>query len=214
MAELWPWLALAGFGAFHGLNPAMGWLFAVALGMHRQNRAVMFQALPAIALGHGLSIISIAGLILFTGVMISQRLVTVGAGLLLIGWAVHHQLFGHRHRVRVGLQTGLAGLVLWSFLMATAHGAGVMVLPALMPLCLSASPLKDITAQGSAMAVLAGAAFHTGVMLAVTGTIAVVIYDWIGLGILRKAWINIDAIWTIALAAMGITLLATAKLGT
>jgi hypothetical protein len=213
MTEIWPWLALAGLGAFHGLNPAMGWLFAVALGMHRQSRAVMLQALPAIALGHALSIVSIAGLILLTGVIISQRLVLFGAGLLLIAWAFHHYLFGHRRRVRVGLQTGLVGLLLWSFLMATAHGAGLMVLPALMPLCLSAPPLREITAQGSVLAVLGAVGLHSGVMLAVTGLIAVSIYDWIGLGILRKAWINIDVIWTIALAAMGIALSASVVLG-
>jgi hypothetical protein len=213
MTEIWPWLALAGLGAFHGLNPAMGWLFAVALGMHRHSRAVMFQALPAIALGHALSIVSIAGLILLTGVMISQRVVLFGASLLLIAWAFHPYLFGHRRRVRIGLQTGLAGLLLWSFLMATAHGAGLMVLPALMPLCLSAPPLREITAQGSVLAVLAAVGLHSGVMLAVTGLIAVSIYDWIGLGILRKAWINVDVIWTIALAAMGIALLASVVLG-
>jgi hypothetical protein len=213
MTELWPWLALAGLGAFHGLNPAMGWLFAVALGMHRHSRAALFQALPAIAFGHALSIISIAGLILLTGIVISQRLVLLGAGLLLIGWSVHHYFFGHRHRVRIGLQTGLAGLLLWSFLMATAHGAGLMVLPALMPLCLAASPLNEITAQGSVFAVLAAVGLHSGVMLAVTGLVAVSIYEWIGLEILRKAWINIDVIWTMALAAMGIALLAPMALG-
>lgn len=213
VTELWPWLALAGLGAFHGVNPAMGWLFAVALGMHRQNRAALFQALPAIAFGHALSIMSIAGLVLLTGIVISQRLVLFGAGLLLIGWSVHHYFFGHRHRVRIGLQTGLAGLLLWSFLMATAHGAGLMVLPALMPLCLAASPLKEITAQGSVVTVLAAVGLHSGAMLAVTGLVAVSIYDWIGLEILRKAWINLDVIWTIALAAMGIVLLASVVLG-
>src|SRR3982074_1454975 len=123
-------------GAFHGLNPAMGWLFAVALGLHRKSRGTVFWALPPIALGHALSIAIIAGAVVVAGGMVNQRLVLAGAGFLLIGWAIYHQLYGHRHRVRVGMRTGQIGLVLWSFLMATAHGAGLMVLPALFQLCL------------------------------------------------------------------------------
>ncbi|HEX3500714.1 MAG TPA: hypothetical protein VHT04_15460, partial [Stellaceae bacterium] len=179
MKELWPWLMLAGLGAFHGLNPAMGWLFAVALGLHRNSRAVVIGALPPIALGHALSIGIVAGAVVVAGVLISERLVLVGAGLLLIGWAIYHQLYGHRHRVRVGMRTGQIGLVLWSFLMATAHGAGLMVLPTLFQLCLSSSPGQEITASGSLEATLAAVSVHTGAMLAVTGLIAVVIYEWV-----------------------------------
>ena len=131
MSAIWPWFALGGLGAFHGLNPAMGWLFAVALGMHRQSRAAVLLALPPIALSHALSIGIVAGAFVIAGVLVNQRAVGASAGLLLIGWAVYHQLYGHRHRVRVGMKTGQAGLVLWSFLMATAHGAGLMILPAM-----------------------------------------------------------------------------------
>jgi len=207
MNQLWPWLMLAGLGAFHGLNPAMGWLFAVALGLHRNSRAVVLWALPPIALGHALSIAIVAGAIVVAGVIVSQRLILVGTGLLLIGWAIYHQLYGHRHRVRVGMRTGQVALVLWSFLMATAHGAGLMLLPALFQLCLSSSPGQEITAGGSLGATLAAVGVHTSAMLATTGLIAIVVYEWVGLAILRTAWLNVDLIWTAALATTGLLLL-------
>src|SRR5712671_2245493 len=185
MSGPWPWLALTGLGAFHGLNPAMGWLFAVALGLHRRSRASVLLALPPIAFGHAVSIAMVAGAFVTAGVLVNQRVIQVSAGLLLIGWSVYHQLYGHRHRVRVGMRTGQIGLVLWSFLMATAHGAGLMLLPALFQLCLSPSPGYEITAGGSLGMTLAAVSVHTGAMLAVTGLIAVAVYEWAGLGILR-----------------------------
>jgi hypothetical protein len=207
MTQLWPWLMLAGLGAFHGLNPAMGWLFAVALGLHRNSRATVLSALPPIALGHALSIAIVAGAVVVAGAMVSQRLVLAGAGLLLIGWAIYHQVYGHRHRVRVGMRIGQIGLVLWSFLMATAHGAGLMLLPALFQLCLSSPPASEITASGSLAMTLAAVSVHTAAMLAVTGVIAIVVYEWVGLAILRTAWLNLDLIWTAALATTGVFLL-------
>jgi hypothetical protein len=206
----WPWIALGGLGAFHGLNPAMGWLFAVALGMHRQSRAAVLRALPPIALGHALSIGIVAGAFVMAGVLVNQRLVGASAGLLLIGWAVYHQLHGHRHRVRVGMKTGRAGLVLWSFLMATAHGAGLMILPAMIPLCFAVTPATEVTAGGSAMTALAAVALHTTSMLAITGAVAVIVFEWMDLSVLRTAWVNLDLIWTGSLAVTGILVLALA----
>jgi len=207
MKDLWPWLALAGLGAFHGLNPAMGWLFAVALGLNRKSRGAVLMALPPIALGHAVAIAVIAGTVVLAGVIVQERLVGVVAGNLLVGWAAYHQFFGHRHRVRIGMTTGQAGLLLWSFLMATAHGAGLMILPALIPLCLSASPAREITLSHTAAVTLAAVGVHTGAMLGTTGLIAVAVFEWVGLGILRSAWINIDLIWTVALVLTGALLL-------
>ena len=134
--EFWPWLAVAGLGAFHGLNPGMGWLFAVALGLHRQDRRIVWLALVPIALGHAVSVAAVALVFLWVGWSVDGWAFRVGAGLVLIGWALYHWRFSHRHRVRFGMQVGLAGLFVWSFLMAAAHGAGLMLWPALMPLCL------------------------------------------------------------------------------
>jgi len=207
---LWPWLALAGLGAFHGLNPAMGWLFAVALGLHRHSRTAVCLAMPSIALGHALSIGFVAAAFVAAGLLVDQRVVQISAGLFLIGWAVYHQLYGHRHRVRFGMTTGLAGLVAWSFLMATTHGAGLMLLPAIIPLCLSDSPAGALAAHASLTTMLAAVAVHTAAMLAITAVIALTVYEWIGLSILRTAWINLDLLWTGALAAAGLLLLVLA----
>jgi hypothetical protein len=205
MSGPWPWMALAGLGAFHGLNPAMGWLFAVALGLHRRSRASVLLALPPIAFGHAVSIAMVAGAFAAAGVLVNQRGVQASAGVLLIGWSIYHQLYGHRHRVRVGMKTGQAGLAVWSFLMATAHGAGLMILPAMIPLCLAPS-----AAGGPAGAALAAVAIHTAAMLAVTAAIAVIVYEWVGLSVLRTAWLNPDLLWTGALACTGLVLLLLA----
>jgi hypothetical protein len=208
MSTLWPWLVLAGLGAFHGLNPAMGWLFAVALGLHRHSRAAVLLAVPPIALGHALSIAIVAGAFVMAGIVVNQRAVQAAAGLLLIGWAVYHQLHGHRHRVRIGMKTGQAGLVLWSFLMATAHGAGLMILPAMIPLCVAASPAGDMA--GSATTAMAAVAVHMTAMLVITAAVALIVFEWVGLSILRTAWINLDLVWTGVLAAAGFLLVVLA----
>ena len=196
---------MAGLGAFHGLNPAMGWLFAVALGLHRNDRRVVWLALLPITVGHALSVAAVAAAIVALGIIVDGRGVTAAAGLILIAWALYHWRYGSRHRVRVGLQTGLAGLGLWSFLMATGHGAGLMLWPVLMPLCFPAG-----VAAGTVdpfVPALLGVGLHTLAMLAVTAAIAVTVYEWLGLEMLRRAWINLDLIWSLALAAAGAGLL-------
>jgi len=196
---------MAGLGAFHGLNPAMGWLFAVALGLNRNDRRVVWLALLPIAVGHALSVAAVAAAIVALGIIVDGRGVTAAAGLILIAWALYHWRYGSRHRVRVGLQTGLAGLGLWSFLMATGHGAGLMLWPVLMPLCFPAG-----VAAGTVdpfVPALLGVGLHTLAMPAVTAAIAVTVYEWLGLEMLRRAWINLDLIWSLALAAAGAGLL-------
>lgn len=207
MTAVWPWLTLAGLGAYHGLNPAMGWLFAVALGQHRRSQRVVLTALLPIAFGHALAILVVVAAVVALGVVIDQQAVRLFAGVVLLGWAVYHIVHGHRHRVRVGMRTGLAGLALWSFLMATAHGAGLMLVPVLIPLCLAATPAREITAAGAWPVSLAAVGLHTAAMLAVTGVIAVAVYRWLGLGFLRRGWLNLDLLWTAALAAAGVFLL-------
>jgi small neutral amino acid transporter SnatA (MarC family) len=204
-SELWPWLALAGLGAFHGLNPAMGWLFAVALGLHRHSRRLIWLSPLPIAFGHALSIAVVAGAFVLAGLAIDLRALRIGAGLILIGWALYYWRFGHRHRVRIGMQAGLAALAVWSVLMATTHGAGLMLWPVLMPLCF---PGGVSTSAGEPfMLALLGLGVHTLAMLTVTTAIAVTVYEWVGLAILRSAWLNLDLIWMAALIATGVWLL-------
>lgn len=203
-----PWLVLAGLGAFHGLNPAMGWLFAVALGLHRNSRRVVFMSLLPIALGHAVSIVVVIFAVLAVGLIVDQRLLQVMAGMLLLGWAAYHGLYGHRHRVRVGMQTGMVGLGFWSFLMATSHGAGLMLVPVVIPLCLAAGSAGELTASGSLPVSLVAIGVHTAAMLGLTAIIAIGVYEWIGLAFLRRGWINLDALWSAALAATGLVLIA------
>jgi hypothetical protein len=206
MADQWPWLALAGLGAFHGLNPGMGWLFAVALGLHRQDPRMVWLSLGPIALGHALSIALVVAIFVWAGFLLDGRGLRVLAALLLVGWGLYHWRYGHRHRVRFGMRTGLAGLAAWSFLMATAHGAGVMLWPALMPLCVAAASGSSGAADTWTVA-LAGVAVHSLAMLMVMAAVAGAVYRWIGLEVLRHAWLNVDLIWTLTLVAAGIALL-------
>jgi hypothetical protein len=201
VTAVWPWLALAGLGAFHGLNPAMGWLFAVALGLQRESmRAVLWSLLP-IALGHAISIaVVVAGLALLQAV-IGLPALQWGAALLLIGFGVYR--LAARHRGRGGMQVGFGDLVLWSFLMATAHGAGLMLVPVLLHLPVHAAHANHLQPGMGAAAV----AVHTAALLAVAGAVAVVVYRWVGLAFLRRGWINVDLIWAIALIAAGAALL-------
>jgi hypothetical protein len=201
----WPWLTFAGLGMFHGLNPAMGWLFAVALGLHRQGRRTIQLALLPMAAGHALSIWVVAASFMLMGTMVNTAAIHLIAGSVLIVWAAYHWLYGHRHRVRVGMTAGVLGLALWSFLMATAHGAGLMLVPALVPLCSS----MPIIGSGSLLISLAAVAVHTLAMLAVTGLISLVVYEWFGLAFLRRSWINFDLLWTGGLIATGLLLMIT-----
>jgi hypothetical protein len=192
---------------YHGLNPAMGWLFAVALGLHRWSRAAVLWSLAAIALGHALAIALVAAAVVTAGAAIDLTRLRAAAGIALLGWALYHLFRGSRHRVRVGMQTGAAGLVLWSFLMAGAHGAGLMTVPALLPLCLSPDRTHGVSSLASPLVPLAAVALHTAAMLAVAGAVAIVVYEWIGVGFLRRGWLNLDLIWTGALLATGLILL-------
>jgi hypothetical protein len=200
-----PWLVVAGLGAFHGVNPAMGWLFAVALGLHRGSGRVVAWAMLPIALGHALAVAATVGVFLALGAVLELQVLREIAGLLLLGWAVWVVRRGHPRRVRVGMTTGAAGLLLWSFTMASAHGAGLMLLPALVPICFSAETVPHL-ATTTARALLV-VLLHSGAMLAVTAAVAFLVYRVVGVAVLRSAWINLELLWAGALAATGLWLL-------
>ncbi|MEO8716162.1 MAG: hypothetical protein ABI369_14225 [Acetobacteraceae bacterium] len=183
----------------------MGWLFAVALGLHRGSRRAVLLALPPLALGHLLSIWLVAALVMTMGLVIDPAGLRVGAGAILLLWAAYHGFYGSRHRVRIGMTTGLAGLALWSFTMTTSQGAGLMLVPALMPLCAGLT----VFGGGFLWVSLAAVGVHALATLIVTGVIALVVYDWLGLAFLRRSWINVDLLWTGALLLVGTLLVAT-----
>ena len=205
--DLSPWLILAGLGAFHGINPAMGWLFAVALGLHRQNRRIVLLSLIPIGLGHTASIAAVVLGVVFLGLIVDTRIVEIIGGVGLLAWALYHAVYGHRHRVRVGMQTGLWGLGLWSFLMATGHGAGLMLVPVVLPLCITSAPGADLTASGSIPIALAAIGVHMTATLVLTGLIAIIVYEWVGLSFIRRGWINFDYLWIFALVVAGLILI-------
>lgn len=207
--ELWLWLAVAGLGLFHGINPAMGWLFAAGLGLHRKSERAVWLALVPIALGHALAVAIVLAAMLALGLVVEPVPLQWLAAIVLIAWGAWHAFYGRRHKVRVGMQTGLVGLFLWSFLMANAHGAGLMLIPAVIPLCLAAAPAHELTATGSVIVGLLALGLHTGAMLAAIAAISIAVYKWIGVAFLRRGWINLDLLWSIALMVCGAVLLVT-----
>jgi hypothetical protein len=186
------WLTLAGLGAFHGLNPGMGWLFAVALGMQEGRRSAVWRALIPLTLGHLLAIAGAIGIAVLAGTAISPHTLRWPVALLLAGLGVR-QFYRHLHPRWAAMRVGMRGLTLWSFLMASAHGAGLMVLPVFFSI--SSQPGCHAHASTGVAATLV----HSVGYLAVTALAAWIVVDRVGLGMLRKGWINLDAIWAGAL---------------
>src|SRR5206468_10061804 len=140
------------------------WLFAVALGLQRGNQKIVLLSLLPIALGHAAAVAAALIAMLALGLVVDHAILMRIAGVVLIGWAAWHALYGHRGRVRVGMQTGLLGLVLWSFLMASTHGAGLMLIPALQPICAAAGAAAEASADTPLA--LAALGVHSAAMLA------------------------------------------------
>lgn len=199
------WLAVLGSGVFHGINPAMGWLFATALGLQRGSRMALAAALPPLALGHAASIFAVTSSALVLGLALHAQSLRLVAGIVLLGWAAYHLFYGHRHRLRIGMTAGFVGLAIWSAATATVHGAGLMLVPALMPICGSVAKAGLSGALGPAAIVTL---VHTAVASATSAAIAFVAYEYVGLGMLRRGWINFDWIWSGALAVTGVALVA------
>jgi hypothetical protein len=213
-ADLAPWLGLAGLGAFHGLNPAMGWLLAVALGLQEGRRAAVWRALPAIALGHEASVALAAVLVAGLSLVAAPDLLRLGSAVALLGFGALKLLRpGRLHPRWVGLRLGWGEVALWSFLMSSAHGAGLMLAPLLLGLPTAGNPHDGPAALGPALTaptapglLLAGAAglLHTLAMLVAMGLVAGLVYEKLGLGVLRRAWVNLDLVWALALLTTGV----------
>jgi hypothetical protein len=204
------WAILAALGAFHGINPAMGWLFAVALGLQRRTRVAVLTSLVPIAAGHALAIGAIVGVFVALRLFIDLDALRIACAILLLAMAIVRLAGGHFGRI--GMQVRFHHLLLWSFLMATGHGAGVMLIPVLLHLPVGASHSAHLHSTGlSGMApslsvAVAAVAVHTLAMLASAGIIAIVVYEWVGLAFLRRGWVNFDWLWSAALAVAGVAL--------
>ena len=208
MTNLWPWFAVAGLGALHGLSPANGWMFAAAWGLRSRDGAQARRALVPIAIGHATSV-AVVAFAFAQGLSMDPTRVQGLAGALLVGAALYRLLRGAGpHTPAIRRQTGHVGIALWSFLMATAHGAGMMLVPALVPLCMADNPAREITASGSLVLALAAVGVHTAAMLTMTGVIATGVCRGVAL---HPRLLNGTALrqgWTAALAATGLLLIA------
>ena len=204
------WLMLL-LGAYHGLNPGMGWLFAVALGMQEQKGSAVIKSLIPIAIGHALAIGSVVLTATLLGRTLSLATIRYSVAAILVSLGVYCMV-RHQHLRWVRMRVGFRDLTVWSFLMASAHGSGLMVVPVLlgsstveaqgrMPdhhhMSATANPLAGMLATG----------IHTVAYLAVTGLIACVVYRKLGLALLRKAWFNFDLLWAAALVVTGVVTL-------
>jgi hypothetical protein len=213
MTDLWPWLAVAGLGALHGLSPATGWMFAAAWGVRARDGAQVRRALLPIAIGHAASV-AIVACVVAQGISMNLAQVHIQglAGALLVGAAAYRVLRPTVRRMpvsaQISTQVGHAGIALWSFLMATAHGAGLMLVPALVPLCLAGTPAREITASGSLLLALAAVGVHTAAMLVTTGVIATGVCRGVAMHPRLLDSTSLRHAWTAALAAAGVLLMA------
>ena len=207
-AALWLMLLL---GAWHGINPGMGWLFAVALGLQEQKGSAVARSLLPIALGHALAIGGVVLAVAFLGMALPLAAIRYAVAAVLIGLGIYC-LARHRHPRWMRMQVGFRDLTVWSFLMASAHGAGLMVLPVLLGTSTveAADHLAGhhhTSAAASPLAGLLATAVHTLAYLAVAGFIAWAVYSKLGLAVLRKAWLNVNLVWGAALVVTGVVTL-------
>lgn len=202
-------LALFAMGAFHGLNPGMGWLFAVATGFQERSRAAVLRALAPIAAGHALSIFVIAGLVAALQSVIATRTVAIGGGAVLVGFGLWRAL-SQRHFRWSGMRLTPLQLSGWSFLMSSIHGAGLMLVPVLVAGGVGTAGHAHHPATTPLWGGFLATAVHTAGMVTVAGCIALVVYQVVGLRILRAAWINLDRVWAFALVGAGIATVAVA----
>ena len=211
------WLTLIGLGAYHGVNPAMGWLFAVSRGMQERSRRAVLRSLVPIAIGHEMSIALVAALVVGLSVVADSSTLRLVAAGTLFAFGIFRFAKPHAHFRWTSMRVSDRELTLWSFLMSTAHGAGIMVAPVLIGLEGSidrsgaqAHDRADLSLLDASIGVGAvGIALHVLAMLAVMGVVAVLVYDRLGLKVLRTAWINTDGLWAGAFVlAAFITLLS------
>lgn len=198
------WAALLALGAFHGINPAMGWLFAVALGMQERRRSAIWRALLPLGAGHALAVAGAVSLAIVAGAIVPvEPLRWSVAGILLVFGIT--RLVQHRHPRWASMRVGVGRLTLWSFLMASVHGAGLMVVPVFLGMTMAAAhgPHHSGVAARTTTALLA-TSLHAAAYLLVTGLLAVLVFEKLGVAVLRKAWFNLDLLWGIALAGSGL----------
>jgi hypothetical protein len=208
------WLTLFLLGCYHGLNPGMGWLFAVGLGFQDRSAAAVLRAIVPLALGHVVSVALVVLVTIYAAARLPHPVVHFTAAAVLIGFGVY-RLVRARHIRWVGMRVGFAGLTLWGFLMSSAHGAGFMLLPFIIPGRANAASAMAMPMPGAPAAhnaLLIGwlmIGVHTLGYVLTTTAIALLVYTKIGVRFLRSGWINLDLVWAAALILTGLIALVT-----
>ena len=219
IATLGPLIGLAALGAFHGMNPAMGWLFAVSLGLQRESARAIGSAVLYISVGHVASLLVVAVVLALAGYFVPLFWVRIAAGVFLTGFGVYKLALYYRHFRWVGMNVSGRDLIAWSFLMATSHGAGLMLAPIILNLEEEGAGAPDLEHHAglldlsdTAAAWGVGLTVHTLAMLTVMLAIALIVYRKLGLAFLRRGWLNVDLLWSAALILAGLATLALAFL--
>jgi hypothetical protein len=214
VSDRYVWLALFLLGCYHGLNPGMGWLFAVALGLQERSTLAVVRAVVPIALGHVASVAVVVAIAVFATAALPRAYVHWGAAVILLSFGAY-RLVRARHPRWIGMRVGFWGLAFWGFLMASAHGAGLMLLPFVTASPAFAQPAMAMPmphahpVQGQYVAGALMVAVHTlGYVLTMTA-IALIVYAWFGVSFLRRAWLNVDLVWAVALIVAGFVALLT-----
>jgi len=196
------WEILVLLGAFHGINPAMGWLFAVALGMQEQRRQAVWRALLPLGLGHALAIGLAIIFAAMLGIALPRNVFRWVVAVVLVALGLRF-LFRHPHPRWAAMRVGMVDLTFWSFLVGTIHGAGLMVVPVFLGMTEHNSIHLHLANNDAWVAFLA-TTVHAVSYLIVTGSIASLVFGKFGVNFLRKAWINVDLIWAVALILTGL----------
>ena len=213
------WLTIIAIGLYHGLNPAMGWPLAVANGMAARRGSAVFATVLPLGGGH----FAAMAVVLVPFAWLSWyvewgRAIRIGAGALVVLFGIF-KLIERRHP-RALARIRPTRLAWWSFLMATAHGAGLMLLPFMLGLCVTAPAVADGTgaaerlelahatlmnylARSNVAVAVSVAAVHTLAMMLAGLGMAWVVYRYLGLRFLRRAWLNLDAVWGASLIIAG-----------
>jgi hypothetical protein len=202
------WSAMFFLGAFHGINPGMGWLFAVALGMQQGSARGVWRALLPLAAGHAAAVGAVLLAAALVQTVIPIAILRPVVSVALVGFGLF-RLVSHRHPRWVGMQVGFGDLTAWSFLMASAHGAGLMVLPFVMraspgAMAMPSHHMHQVSAVTPDWVPLLAVIIHTLTYLGITTLVAWIVYRKLGLSLLRKAWWNLDLMWAVSLVVTGV----------
>ena len=204
------WLTLAGLGAYHGINPAMGWLFAVSRGMQEKSRRAVLRSLVPIAIGHEASIALVALLVIVLSTSTDPSALRIGAAAALVAFGIFRFVKPRAHFRWTSMRVSDRELGVWSFLMSTAHGAGLMVAPVILGLEASRHSHDDMAMLSGPIDITAvGVAVHVLVMVAVMAAVAFFVYERVGVQVLRRAWLNTDQVWAGAFVLAGLITLTS-----